>query len=108
MRVFDVLRLWWQGADDHLVKVWTAETGRLVCTFRGHAAEITDIACNASNTLLAVGSCDKLIRIWCLQTAVPVAVLHGHTHMITSVRVRDHLLCAGGEGYWHQRAGWLH
>jgi len=58
---------------------------------RGHAAEITDIAINANNTLLAVGSCDKLIRIWCLQTAAPVAVLHGHSNMITSVRVSNHL-----------------
>jgi len=65
---------------------------------RGHAAEITDIAVNASNTLLAVGSCDKLIRIWCLQTALPIAVLHGHSNMITSVRVSTdeypQLLCA--------------
>jgi len=76
-----------QGADDHLVKVWSALTGRLLCTMRGHAAEITDIACSYGNSLLAVGSCDKLIRIWCLRTAMPLAVLHGHSHMITSVRV---------------------
>jgi len=82
----------WQGADDHLVKVWSAQTGRLLCTMRGHAAEITDIACSANNRLLAVGSCDKLIRIWCLQTAAPVAVLHGHSNMITSVRVSTALL----------------
>ena len=87
--------LLWQGADDHLVKVWSAPTGRLLCTMRGHMAEITDIACNASNTLLAVGSCDKLIRIWCLQTAVPVAVLHGHSNMITSVRVSSQLSGCG-------------
>ena len=76
-----------QGSDDHLVKVWSAVNGRLLCTFRGHAAEITDIACSYDNRLLAVGSCDKLIRIWCLKTSSPVAVLHGHTHMITSLRV---------------------
>jgi len=76
-----------QGADDHLLKVWSAVNGRLLCTLRGHGAEITDITCSYDNTLLAAGSCDKLIRIWSLQTSAPVAVLHGHTHLITSLRV---------------------
>ena len=62
-------------------------TGRLLATLRGHAAEITDMAVNYENTILAVGSCDKLIRVWCLGTTSPVAVLHGHTGMITSLQV---------------------
>ncbi|XP_050392587.1 bromodomain and WD repeat-containing protein 3 isoform X3 [Patella vulgata] len=74
------------GADDHLVKIWSVEDGRLLATFRGHSAEITDMAVNYENTLLAAGSCDKMIRVWCLKTKSPVAILHGHTGMITSVQ----------------------
>ncbi|XP_046581352.1 bromodomain and WD repeat-containing protein 3-like [Haliotis rubra] len=74
------------GADDHLVKIWSASAGRLLATFRGHAAEITDLAVNFENTLLACGSCDKIIRVWCLRTKAPVIVLQGHTGMITSVQ----------------------
>ena len=71
------------------MKIWSAGTGRLLATLRGHAAEITDLAVNYENTVLAVGSCDKLIRVWCLATTSPVAVLHGHTGMITSLQVSN-------------------
>lgn len=73
------------GADDLLVKIWSAIDGRLLSTLRGASAEISDIAVNVENTLLAAGSIDRLIRVWCLQTAYPVAVLTAHTGMITGV-----------------------
>ncbi|XP_054271446.1 bromodomain and WD repeat-containing protein 3-like isoform X1 [Macrosteles quadrilineatus] len=73
------------GADDLLVKVWSAIDGRLLATLRGASAEISDIAINMENTLLAAGSIDRLIRVWCLQTAAPVAILTSHTGMITGV-----------------------
>ncbi|XP_013385977.1 bromodomain and WD repeat-containing protein 3 [Lingula anatina] len=74
------------GADDSLVKIWSAVSGRLLGTLRGHSAEITDMAVNYENTLIAAGCCDKLIRVWCLKTTAPVAVLHGHTGMVTSLQ----------------------
>nr|CAD7567211.1 unnamed protein product [Timema californicum] len=73
------------GADDLLVKIWSAIDGRLMASLRGASAEITDIAINDENTLLAAGSLDKLLRVWNLQTSAPVAVLSAHTGMITSV-----------------------
>ncbi|KAL1435995.1 hypothetical protein MTO96_010754 [Rhipicephalus appendiculatus] len=74
------------GADDLLVKMWSAQDGRLLATLRGHSAEITDLAVSPDNQLLAAGSCDKVIRVWCLLTLAPVAVLLGHTAMVTSLR----------------------
>lgn len=62
-----------QGADDLLVKVWSVIDGRLLATLRGASAEITDIAVNTENTLLAAGSIDKILRVWCLQTTAPVS-----------------------------------
>ncbi|XP_018327576.1 bromodomain and WD repeat-containing protein 3 isoform X2 [Agrilus planipennis] len=73
------------GADDLLIKLWSSITGRLLATFRGASSEITDIAINLENTLLAAGSIDRILRVWDLQTGGPVAVLSGHTGMITSV-----------------------
>ena len=63
-----------QGADDFLVKVWGAHDGRLLATLRGASAEITDIAINNENTLLAAGSLDRILRVWCLQYTHPVSI----------------------------------
>ena len=79
--------LFLQGADDALVKIWSAVTGRLLATLRGHSAEITDMTVNYENTLLATGSCDKYIRVWSLARTSPVAVLHGHSGSITMIQV---------------------
>ncbi|XP_021706973.1 PH-interacting protein [Aedes aegypti] len=73
------------GADDLLVKLWSAIDGRLLATFRGASAEITDIAINLDNTMLAAGSLDRILRVWDMQYGGPIAVLSGHTGMITSV-----------------------
>lgn len=79
-----------QGADDALVKIWNASSGRLLATLRGHASEITDMSVNFENTMLASGSCDKVVRVWCLRTKAPLAVLLGHTGAINTLQV-----CAG-------------
>lgn len=68
-----------------------------MATLRGHNSEITDIAVNHENTLLASGSCDKTIRVWCLKTKAPIAVLQSHTGTITSLQVSQR---EGGEGGW--------
>ncbi|XP_066145385.1 PH-interacting protein isoform X1 [Euwallacea fornicatus] len=73
------------GADDLLIKLWSTYTGRLIATFRGASSEITDIAVDPENILLAAGSIDRILRVWNLQSGAPVAVLTGHTGMITSV-----------------------
>lgn len=71
------------------MKIWSTHNGRLFATLRGHSAEISDMAVNYENTMIAAGSCDKIIRIWCLRTCAPVAVLQGHTGSITSLQVRS-------------------
>ncbi|KAJ8703847.1 hypothetical protein PYW07_013141 [Mythimna separata] len=73
------------GADDMLVKVWSAIDGRLVATLRGVGAEITDICISADGALLACGSVDRLVRVWGLAGAEPRAVLAAHAGTITSV-----------------------
>lgn len=62
-----------------LVKIWSLATGDLLFTLRGHVGNITDLAVNSSNTLLASSSDDKTVRVWELSTGAPVAVLLGHS-----------------------------
>ncbi|VDM38223.1 unnamed protein product [Toxocara canis] len=73
------------GADDNLVKVWSATSGLLRFTLRGHSAEITDMTVSDDNTLLATGSVDKTVRVWCLQTAASLALFRSHTAMVTLI-----------------------
>lgn len=58
-----------------LVKIWSVIDGRLVATLRGASAEISDLALDQENTLLAAGSCDKIIRVWSLQNLAPVSMI---------------------------------
>ncbi|CAG0900264.1 unnamed protein product [Cyprideis torosa] len=74
------------GADDLLIKCWSATTGRLMCSFRGANGEISDIAINPENTLLAGASTDKCIRVWNLKTTEPVAVLTSHGGSVNAVK----------------------
>nr|XP_027220954.1 bromodomain and WD repeat-containing protein 3-like [Penaeus vannamei] len=92
------------GADDTLVKIWSTFDGRLMATLRGASAEISDLAIDGENTLIAAGSCDKIIRVWSLQTLAPVAVLSSHTGMITALQFcpapdsEGVLVSTGGDG----------
>ncbi|KAJ0170094.1 hypothetical protein K1T71_014700 [Dendrolimus kikuchii] len=61
------------GADDLLVKVWSAIDGRLLTTLRGAGAEITDVCISSEGALLACGSVERLVRVWCLATGAPKA-----------------------------------
>ncbi|KAG7298423.1 hypothetical protein JYU34_018050 [Plutella xylostella] len=73
------------GADDLLVKVWSARDGRLLATLRGAGAEITDVCITSDGALLAAGSVERAVRVWRLDTAAPVASLTQHTGTITAV-----------------------
>ncbi|CBY23562.1 unnamed protein product [Oikopleura dioica] len=88
------------GSDESLIKIWSAVTGMLLMTLRGHEGEINDLqvknyAVHPDNNLLA--SCDdkKAIRIWCLRSGATVTCLMGqHTaHNITSISWGPGMLC---------------
>lgn len=86
------------GADDYLVKVFCmgdslhlkkrhaqmdpasyARGAVLVCTLKGHAGVINDIAVSSDNSFLATASEDGDCRVWGLNDGCPVAILRGHT-----------------------------
>lgn len=66
------------GSDDRLVKVWSADTGLLIRSLRGHNGDITDLAISPDNKFLASASnTDNLVRIWDFVTLKPITVLQG-------------------------------
>lgn len=76
------------GADDFLLKLWSAEDGTLRRTYRGAAAEITDVCVTDDLSLLAAGCVDRTIRVWCSRTGAALAVLTGHAGTVTAVQWR--------------------
>ncbi|KAG0212856.1 Bromodomain and WD repeat-containing protein 3 [Mortierella sp. NVP41] len=63
------------GSDDYLIKIWSAQSGYLLFTLRGHSAVVTYMDLSTDNTMLASASDDGIVRVWDLKTSAPVAVL---------------------------------
>lgn len=63
-----------------------------MATFRGASSEITDLAVNVENTLLAAGSLDRVLYVWCLQTTSLVAQLSASVSMITGTYLPGYCL----------------
>lgn len=52
------------GGEDHKVRVWQTETGRLVRTLEGHSGTIRSVAVSADGARIVSGSEDTMIKIW--------------------------------------------
>ena len=73
------------GGDDRLVKIWCVHNGLLQSACRGHVGEITYVAIDSRERVVASSSTDTSIRTWDLETGAPIAVLLGHTSSITEL-----------------------
>ena len=54
-----------------LVQIWSIEAALLIACCRGHDGEVTDLATNADNTIVASSSNDATIRCWSLKVSLP-------------------------------------
>jgi WD40 repeat protein len=67
---------------DKTCKLWSAETGQLYHTYRGHATEIVCLSFNPHGTMLATGSMDNTSRLWDVETGECLHTLLGNTAAI--------------------------
>lgn len=58
-----------------LVQIWSIEAALLIACCRGHDGEVTDLATNADNTIVASSSNDATIRCWSLKVSLPTPQL---------------------------------
>jgi COMPASS component SWD3 len=97
---------------DATIKVWDANTGKLMQTLEGHLAGISTIAWSPDSQTLASGSDDKAIRLWDRATGKPYPVpLLGHHNFVYSLAFspKGNMLVSGSYDeavfLWDVRAG---
>jgi WD40 repeat protein len=73
------------AGDDHLIKLWDPDDGRLVRELRGHEALVASVAVHPDGHLLASAGFDKKVRLWDLPGGRPRAVLEGHEGPVRAV-----------------------
>ena len=53
------------GGDDGVLYVWSAKTGRMLQTMRGHRGKVTCIRISHDNHVVS-GATDKSVRVWAI------------------------------------------
>ncbi len=72
------------GGEDNQITLWEVETGRTLCTFKGHTNRISDggLAFHPKGELLASSSWDKTARLWLVSTCGEYKTLSGHADYV--------------------------
>ncbi|KAF5320359.1 hypothetical protein D9611_011274 [Ephemerocybe angulata] len=73
------------GANDGLVRLWDATTGKAQCKLKGHRDQVTSVAFSPDGTRIVSGSGDRTVRVWDASTGVVLSVLEGHSRWVSSV-----------------------
>jgi WD40 repeat protein len=66
------------GSADSTVKLWDANSGRLLHRLRGHGDEVTKVRFSPNGTVLSSSSADSTIRLWNVASGRELTALQGH------------------------------
>jgi WD40 repeat protein len=73
------------GSYDHLVKLWSVETGELLRDLKGHSNWVFSVAFSPDGKTLASGGYDKTVRLWNPDNGETAGVLEGHSAAVRSL-----------------------
>ena len=75
------------GSDDHTVKVWELESGRLLRSLEGHRGWVRAVAVTADGRYVLSGSNDRTVKVWELESGRLLRSLEGHRGWVRAVAV---------------------
>ena len=73
------------GSYDKSVKIWEANTGKVLKTLKDHADAVYAVAFRPDGQRLASGSADRSVKIWDVATGKRLYTLSGHGDVVYSV-----------------------
>jgi WD40 repeat protein len=73
------------GGRDRTLKLWDAESGRLIRTFVGHSDMVWSVAFSPDGTRILSGSEDKTVKLWDAATGQLLRSFQGHSQTVFSV-----------------------
>ena len=71
---------------DTIVRMYDAETGKVLKEMKGHTDAITDLVYSLDGKYIVTSSFDGTVRLWNSESGKTVRILHGHTDYIYSIR----------------------
>ena len=92
--------------QDERIKIWDANTGKLVSILKGHTWDVFCIAWTADGRTLISGSADRTIRTWNTSTRQQLAVLTGHTNIVEGITISPNGRILASASYDHTARLW--
>ena len=75
------------GSDDRTVKVWEAESGRLLRSLEGHTDDVNAVAVSPDGRFIVSGSGDHTVKVWEAESRRLLRSLEGHMWSVDAVAV---------------------
>lgn len=77
------------GCSDGTILQWSTGDWRLLATWKGHRASVTDLAYNSDGSRLLSGGMDGTAIVWDVTSGGPVMTLEGQHAMVVAVDFSD-------------------